>query len=85
LLKKTQESRKNNKVEKKKKKKRRRTVKLHRGGQFFLAEKGNTYIRLHKLVGYNIKEWFYFKDRRENWLSFCNWCLIVFFFKFKFF
>ena len=55
-------------------------MKLHRGGQFFLAEKGNTYIRLHILVGYNIKEWFYFKDRRENWLSFCNWCLIVFFF-----
>ena len=60
-------------------------MKLHRGGQFFLAEKGNTYIRLHKLVGYNIKEWFYFKDRRENWLSFCNWCLIVFFKKINFF
>jgi hypothetical protein len=60
-------------------------VKLHRGGQFFLAEKGNTYIRLHILVGYNIKDWFYFKDRRENWLSFCNWCLIVFFKKINFF
>jgi hypothetical protein len=73
IAKKTQESRKNNKVKKKKK----RTVKLHSGGQFFLAEKGNTYIRLHILVGYNIKEWFYFKDRRENWLSFCNWCFFL--------
>jgi hypothetical protein len=70
LLKKTQESRKNNKVEKKKKKKRRRTVKLHRGGQFFLAEKGNTYIRLHILVGYNIKELVLFQGQKRKLVKF---------------
>jgi hypothetical protein len=68
IAKKTQESRKNNKV--KKKKKKRRTVKLHSGGQFFLAEKGNTYIRLHILVGYNIKELVLFQGQKRKLVKF---------------
>jgi hypothetical protein len=58
------------KLKKKKKKKKRRTVKLHRGGQFFLAEKGNTYIRLHILVGYNIKELVLFQGQKRKLVKF---------------
>ena len=45
-------------------------MKLHRGGQFFLAEKGNTYIRLHILVGYNIKELVLFQGQKRKLVKF---------------